>query len=113
MKTVIKMSEWLRGEGPYASSLLREADNKMCCLGFRALSSGATKGEICGVSVPEDTSGVRWPMWLVRSGHFGNRTPECCALMKVNDDRSTSDEYKRSEIVRIFFQNGEEVEFIP
>ena len=31
---------WLRGEGASQSFLLREADGKMCCLGFACLAAG-------------------------------------------------------------------------
>ena len=40
MKLIIDRAKWLRGEGADKSYLVRDSDQKMCCLGFYGCSLG-------------------------------------------------------------------------
>ena len=55
LKVVVTRSNWLRGEGPRASCLLRPSDGRMCCLGFVAIARGLTHEELSRV---DESSGM-------------------------------------------------------
>jgi hypothetical protein len=139
IKTVIKRSEWLRGEGPTLSFLYR-GDGKRCCLGFRMNVAGFTDNDLLSQGSPADLSyGVaepdQIPSWLLSLDNetVGGYTTDLCDMaMKVNDCKS--DDYDnvvaemsgeenvetpeafeaaREAIIKSIFEKaGEEVEFV-
>jgi hypothetical protein len=94
VKTVVKRSEWLRGEGSVASMLFREKDSKRCCLGFRMNNAGYQDSEI---------NGVKAPFQLIPTSSEANKRPhnvpewmgktalsasgDCVDAMTINDAR--------------------------
>lgn len=52
MHFTVDRSKWLHGEGAAFSQLLRPSDEKMCCLGFRAIQSGASRSDLLGLGTP-------------------------------------------------------------
>lgn len=105
-KLVIDRSRWLRGEGGGESALLRQADKKMCCLGFFGLACGVPsesmldKGEPAAVEM--DAKSL-WPPWLEGSVH---------RLIETNDAENLTDGEREMGIAAEFAAHGVEVEFI-
>jgi hypothetical protein len=116
-KFTVKRKTWLRGEGSTKSALLREKDQKMCCLGFYSLATGYKPEEIAGVADPESLfnrpeylDGMESPdeSWdnLVEAEQDGERRVQCTNvaqdLMKVNDHQILhpyEDEYNELYLV--------------
>lgn len=110
MKLVIDRAKWLRGETDLRSYLLREADGKMCCLGFLALACGAEVDDICSYSSPKDTHNVSWPDGLLGDMDCKQNTEVCGTLMNIND--RVSDEEREIRLTEEFKKLDIEVEFI-
>lgn len=114
MKLIIDRKRWLRGEGPGPSRLLREEDNKMCCLGFYSLAKGATEAQIYGLRVPNQSKELCKLMpELIRTDNgtvlSSDNTLE---LMVYNDCRIHAEVTRESKIKEHFKNIGVEVEFI-
>lgn len=116
MKFTIKRSEWLRGEGPEKSFLLREDDGKKCCLGFFGLVCGYNSKDLTAQSEPFDLLSVEvlakkdplWPEWM-----FGKNDPFIVfRLMEINDNPSLPAESRELQLTEIFAQQGVTVEFV-
>ena len=112
MKLIIDRTKWLRGEGASVSYLLREQDQKMCCLGFYSIGCGLKPSEIKNVQAPEFRSEYEWLFELfdLRIEDFSQ---DCYLLMKTNDQDCGIDEEARERIItEVFAKHGVEVEFI-
>lgn len=97
----IDRKTWLHGEGSDPSRLLRERDDKMCCLGSVCLAAGIVRSAILGVSSPaqrseslETSMGIRrfpvLPTGLISPLFDTHPFPEqlkhqVFALMAIND----------------------------
>jgi hypothetical protein len=117
MKLVIKRSEWLRGEGVKDSALLRTCDNKMCCLGFLAVSLDATKESIADKASPACVPTIKWPEGFVKPYPFLKKhnqytNSDCCELMEINDATDLPEEEREAELTKYFKRAGIEVEFV-
>lgn len=114
MKLVIEREKWLRGD-EYSSYLLRETDQKMCCLGFYSLACGLTQNQIRGLrglttvaymeeELPE---GLKW---LVNARK--DNSEQALSLMEANDSEMWDDEERERVIAAKFAEYGVEVEFV-
>jgi hypothetical protein len=56
VQVTVDRENWLRGEGDCRSYLLREEDQKMCCIGFLAKVLGADEGHILQASTLSQVS---------------------------------------------------------
>jgi hypothetical protein len=125
MKFTIDRKTWLRGEGGDASALLRESDNKMCCLGGIARQCGITgiAGELAPAGVEED----QWDKFpeplrpykrpysgsIAESAHrtYNDNSDLAADMMRVNDDEVISDEYREAKLIALCAPHGIELEF--
>lgn len=130
MKLEIDRAKWLRGE--LDSKLLRERDQKMCCLGFYSLACGLTKDNIleyCEPNQPfENAKNLRVPTDM--KGLVETETEECeladgsfrtdtyysitgisQQLMRVNDDVNLTDAQREARITQLFAEIAVEVSF--
>lgn len=122
MNLVIKRSQWLRGEGPKHSKLIRSSDNKMCCLGFFGLACKVPPSMMIDISSPEDIkegNDVSKEQWTAESNEgaylFDNTNDMsyvCYDLMTDNDDPALRDEHRENNIKNHFASIGVAVEFI-
>jgi hypothetical protein len=119
-KLIIDRNTWLRGEGLDVSALLREVDNKMCCLGSYALQLAGKKPEdILGKKEPKQcVVGDEWGglvEFRIRtqpSGVYADSSTIANELMNFNDDTSSAEHEREADIKGAFLTIGVEVEFI-
>lgn len=115
MKLTIDKSKWYRGILT-GSSLVRVADNKMCCLGFLGIAFGgdptieAGKEGILEQAMPEKNQEF-WPRWLF--DHFRGDKNVSMALANINDNPYIIDHVRELDIQSIMKKYGDiDVEFI-
>jgi hypothetical protein len=119
----VKRSEWLRGEGPSPSFLLRNRDKKMCCLGFFCLAAGCSLNDLANTQVPSELEGeckANIAEQLLLQG-LDLHLPVVNDLMTAND-RSTeihgldidihSEEEREQVIAKLFAQMEVKVNFV-
>lgn len=116
MKLTIKRSQWLRGEGPEASRLLRPNDGMMCCLGFYCLSRGYSPSEIVNHESPATLDNALEKLTeLVCIGDFTAEPVaknEVYKLMVANDFQRESDDKKEQTITALFAKLNPPVEVV-
>lgn len=122
----VKRPQWLRGEGPGSSALLRRLDGKMCCLGFYCLAAGCSRDQIEGVQVPSEMvtgkgniTELLLPDWNLDPT---KRHPDVVNDLMTANDRPTSirgldidihsEEEREALITKLFAQMGVKVNFI-
>lgn len=99
----IDRREWLRGEGPRVSFLLRPEDNKRCCVGIYLRASGVSDGELrgrCSVEDVRDTIGS--DHWLIADAD---------TLCQINDYRFSPEAERETKIEAVFARHGVTVRF--
>lgn len=112
-EVTVERHRWYRGQ-KQGSMLLRNQDNKMCCLGFAALACGLGPKQIRGIPTPAAVSGAEAvPVWLnlitkgvgetltlvtKEMGETLTDSPLCLSLMGANDSEYTSDAVKEELI---------------
>lgn len=111
---------WLRGQ-PGRSYLLREFDQKRCCLGIYLNACGIEDKFLEGQGSPGNMLRMipelngRIPGWLVGTTRldddYGNSV-DAVSLMEVNDDSGTPDTDRERFIIEKFAENGVTVEFV-
>jgi hypothetical protein len=110
MDITIKRSEWLRGEGAATSKLLREADQKMCCVGFACLAYGINREEILGCSGVSNVNRAvtrKLPSWY-RNDH----SSDLADAYRENDEEDTLAETRERRLVKLFERNGDNLIFV-
>lgn len=128
MKFTIERSKWLRGEGSPYSSLLRQRDQKKCCLGFMACALGYTEEQILEQETPGElvaTSKVNhWPDEMIYHSDAQNLIDPMMLhqgitrdMMDVNDtpvgpDTEFTEEFREASLKKMFNSIGIEVEFV-
>jgi hypothetical protein len=105
-KTVVKRSEWLRGNG--GGRLLNDEGMK-CCLGFRCEQAGIPLDNLRGKQLPYEVKGKSKLPWWLRSVNLEGKASQAAI---ANDAHSLTDEEREAEITEIFKNQGEEIEFI-
>lgn len=115
MKTLkIKVSKWLHGKTKKllgGSQLFRQADGKMCCLGFYCLMLGVPRQIMLRRLSPSDIPNAYkdlLPNWLVHPA--GGLTPDGDTLMEIND--AVGHKSRCREIKKIFARHDVKVEFV-
>lgn len=132
-KLVIDRSIWLRGEGNEDSYLLRNTDNKMCCLGIYLEACGVSRERLGGIPTPSELANLdvevpKEAEWLVNKkpnptpSQRWEGTPWAHRLMEENDDvlprnapkdiKKQNEHRREANIAQLFRANGVEVEFI-
>lgn len=119
-KFTILEEKWIHanedGEVPGEESALRMDDDKMCCLGFFALSCGQKPKDIKGVSHPDGIDPeVVTP--LLQQYCFHPKKPRTQIkvveqLVSANDTGSISFERRKEKIAKLFAKIGVLVNFV-
>lgn len=130
MKLVIDRTRWLRGEKD--SFLLRELDDKMCCLGFYCIARELLEEDIEDKSDPSEVvetiklnkhhpkNKIKDLITPLYGQESWNKTEilawdnnyVCKKLMGVNDDDEITENEREKEIAGLFTSINTEVEFI-
>lgn len=105
-KTVVKRSEWLRGN--YDGRLLNNEGLK-CCLGFRCEQAGIALENLRGKELPFEVKGKSRLPWWLRSVNLEGKANQAAI---TNDANYLTDEEREAEITEIFKNQGEEIEFV-
>ena len=107
---VIDRQRWLRGS-PTDSFLLRESDEKMCCLGFDALAWGLKQDYIKGVGEPIEVEALDDGRKYI---HRARRKSDAIeAAIRINDDPNLGDTDREAHLVPVLKQLGwDDVQFI-
>ncbi len=109
MELIIKRSKWLRGE-PSNSWLIREGDNKQCCLGFLGQACKIPKEQLLGNPSPEHTFKKYWPAGLINRD--GENSKICWNLMRTNDSKRLKDPQREKSLKKQFKKIGINVKFV-
>ena len=113
MKLTIKRSEWLRGEGPDDSLLLRQSDGKKCCLGFLALALDATEKYISGRASPANAPALSWPEgFVLKDLDSRYENSGCIDLIETNDTTFLSETEREDALTKHFKKFDIDVEFV-
>lgn len=91
---VIPRDKWYRGF-PHGSRLLRPDDGKQCCVGLYLSACGVPDSLLTDRAVGA-SMGPKWLHWNT-------------SLYNVNDDMSLTEEWRESEVARLFKDQGEVV----
>lgn len=116
MKLVIDRTRWLRGEGR-GSRLLRQEDNKMCCLGFLGQHCGVSDAEMLERAAPWQAKPEKFPSWLTikldpEEDSVLDASKACYDIMRTNDNTSLSDLTREATLVEMFANHDIQVEFV-
>lgn len=116
---------WLRANEEdrrgYGSYLLREIDQKRCCLGIYLSACGVPDKFLEGVGSPgllhRQVPEVRdlIPRWLICDDPAlseGGNSMSCSSMMEANDDDTTGDIEKESFLTERFAEQGVRVVFV-
>jgi hypothetical protein len=104
---IIDRAIWLHGEGNDKSYLLREADQKMCCLGFFCDQQGRLPVEkFMGKRTLSNVFNIR-DGWRI----LDMDTKTQYFLMRVNDEKGLEDDFREAAIIYGFEQAGIVVQF--
>ena len=115
MKLIIDRREWLRGEGPGPSKLLRGSDGKRCCVGIFARALGVPDEKILDCTWPGQMRiSMSKPVWQADEApwllvHVNDDTAE---LSYFNDDPRLDETTRERLIAERFTEHGVEVTFI-
>ena len=110
MKLIIDRREWLRGEGPGPSKLLRSSDGTRCCVGIYARALGVHDGSILNCSWPGERC-----VWHADEAPWLPIHPEEDArdsLSCLNDDPALDDATRERLITERFAEHDVDVTFI-
>lgn len=112
-KFVVKKSKWLRGEGANKSYLLRQLDNKMCCLGFASLACKIDQNDFYGIRIPTSVSShSKYPKSFFNFNEDEFEESNCIGeIMEINDDPSLGDEERISQLTKKFNELNIEIVF--
>jgi len=102
---------WLRRDN-LSSCLLREADNKLCCLGILGRKCGVPDNEMVGLGEPSDVSDEwqdRFPSWLLGSTAADRK--EVYKFISINDNVRTTDASREKALTEAFAKHNIKVRF--
>ena len=113
MELEIIRSRWARG-GINGSSMMRNNDGNMCCLGFLAMRCGYEASDLEGRPSPssvigESGRGNMFPEWITLG--YISTSAVGLRLMQIND-RWADDASREDEITRIMGEHGVTVTFV-
>jgi len=112
MKLIIDRNEWLRGEGPDESRLIRSLDGKKCCIGILGCALGLDKHCLTDETVADRTVNLRWPPWCLDNIIFGSLKPDIWEAYEINDNTEIPDGDREAKLTEIFSRHDIQVEFI-
>lgn len=107
---VLDRETWLRGD--YDKSVLRDADGRMCCLGFLGLACGVSPDKMLYVPMPDDMLlddySIPWPEGLLfeRDGGGWRNSKLCNQITTINDEAGVSDDERVAQLQPLFEKLG-------
>lgn len=111
-KLIIDRTKWMRGTNGNGSALFNPKNEKMCCLGFYAISCGLSEKQIAHKAFP---SSLEYHLpdnmkWLLGR----NENNECIenSLATINDWYGTTEQEREEELMQEFAKHNVEVTFI-
>lgn len=124
MTLVIDRTIWLRGEGSWYSQLLRQTDNKQCCVGILLEQLGVPREQLVGLPSAHTTPS-RYPERVVKEflsvaeaaglvrlvGGMAYRTDWALSLYNLNDDTGITEKARERDLAAAFAEGGIEVTF--
>ena len=118
LTVVVDRAKWLRGEGSNTSYLLRQADGKMCCLGFVCVTAGMTPEQISGLTAPSSLVSVRRPIppavkrLLDHNTFFTVNSAITVSMMITNDAKDMSDAEREAQLQASGLEVGIQFTFV-
>lgn len=123
MKLTIDRARWLRGEGGHDSYLLRERDQKMCCIGQLAQACGVSEDALAGernlfAIGKHESKAVNLSLRPYRYNPDSPNSTAFCdhrAITKaynINDQDGITEKGREEELTKILAEMGVEVTFI-
>lgn len=104
-KTVVKRSEWLRGD----DGTLLDVDGMKCCLGFRCEQQGVPQAALRPNLMPSGISDAfKISGWL---REIDENSPVGKASA-INDSGAIKDAEREAKLKEIFASQDEEIEFV-
>lgn len=110
MKLTIDRSIWLRGEGSIASFLLRQSDNKQCCIGILLEANGVKRDKLMGVSAVKNENNI--PCVIPPDNLNWLNEDQVNEFYSINDSKAYDDTFREQKLTEMFATHGIEVEFI-
>lgn len=104
----ISRTEWLRGEGGNDSCLLRDDDQKRCCVGIYAKALGVHDDDVREGDWPESPD-CSWQVSHTEAEWLLDLTD---TLMQANDDETADESGREQRVAAIFAAQGITVTFI-
>lgn len=101
-KFIVYRDAWCRGKGDNYSKLRRSEDGTMCCLGFLALTCGATKELITDHGLLDHINVV-----VPKKVRENQRI-----IAQINDNELRSEELRESDLKTMFKECDIEIEFL-
>jgi hypothetical protein len=113
MELIIDRKIWLRGEGSDDSYLLRNSDNKQCCVGFLCEALGIDRETLKGKKVADR---FEVPKWMTERWGPEKMIGECPLDIQVayetNDSTKLTEAEREARIAEIFARHDIQVKFI-
>lgn len=109
-KLIIDRNIWLRGEA-IESYLLRQSDQKQCCVGIYLEQCGIERTKLSGVMSAQGLA-MKEPLPQEAQWLLGVANRDAQWLYRVNDNPESPASLRESEITKVFAQHKVEVEFI-
>jgi hypothetical protein len=124
LRVEIDRATWLRGNPP--KSMLRNAEGKMCCLGFASVCAGFLPHELVGLGTvfaatslkkmkyPEDLEGLRVRLGQAEQDKLPFPSSDLSTLedvlMGINDRKLLTEEKREALLIRFGKEAG--IEFV-
>lgn len=117
MKFVIDTKKWRTGyDGPNktgeGNTLLLNKEGYMCCLGMCLAQMGVDDDALLDVENPADVKLDLDAMKIFRINAPNRNTDLSVAAMLINDGTLTTIDEKKERLIKLFANNGHEIEFI-
>jgi hypothetical protein len=105
VQVTVDRKKWLRGEGDTYSFLLRETDQKMCCIGFLAKQIGASDEEILNCSTLNQVHTNEANAYVDANGN------DLAEAYRINDSDAYTDTNREELLVQLGKRMGVEFTF--
>ncbi len=117
MKFTVDRKTWGRGGGEGTGLLFDPVDEKMCCVGFVCVQSGASKEDInFQGTISESVNHLNPPSWandfLIRDDGLIHESKWIESAYDINDNPDIQDDEREASLAALFKSNGHELEFV-
>ena len=105
----VKRSEWFRGQGSSESRLLREDDNKRCCIGFVGAQLGIPDENLLDISDVFSIDSDTWPDWMRQ---YRSSNDPINIAYGINDQELLPDTDRERRLADLFAEHGDTLLFV-